>query len=64
MKIYLYASDMIIRNVSGTPTILKDLIKGGNGVVKTTRRANETELRTLRKTIDTTCNPFIVNPIF
>jgi hypothetical protein len=33
----------------------------GKGVVKTTSRANETEFNTLRKTIDTTCNPFIVN---
>jgi hypothetical protein len=64
MKIYLYASVMIIRNVSGTLIILKDLINDEKGVVKTTRRANETELSTLRKTNDTTRTPFIVNPIF
>ncbi len=45
---------MIIRNVSGTPIILKDLIKDGKGVVKTISRANETELSTLRKTRNTT----------
>jgi hypothetical protein len=45
---------MIIKNVSGTPNILKDLIKEGNDVVKTTSSANETELSTLRKRIDTT----------
>ena len=45
---------MIIRNVSGTPNILKDLIKAGKDVVNTISIANETELKTLRKINATT----------
>jgi hypothetical protein len=55
---------MIIRNVSGTPIILKDLTKEGNDVVKIISNAKETELKTLRNTNNTTWNPFSVNPIF
>lgn len=55
---------MIIRKVSGTPIILKDLIKDEKGVVNTISRANETELSTLRKSSNTTINPFSVKPIF
>ena len=64
MKIYLYASVVIIRNISGTPIILNDLIKAGNEVVKTISKANETELSILRKTSDTTWIPSEVIPIF
>ena len=63
IKIYLYASDRIIRNVSGMPIILKDLIKDAKGVVNTINRAIETELKTLRNTRDTTSIPFSVKPI-
>ena len=45
---------MIMRKVSGTPIILKDLINEGKGVVKTISRARETELSTLKKTSRTT----------
>jgi hypothetical protein len=55
---------MIIRNVSGTPRILKDLIKEGKEVVNTISRANETELIILRKKRITTLIPFWVKPIF
>jgi hypothetical protein len=50
--------------VSGTPSILKDLIKEGNDVVNTMSIAKETELNILRKINDTTLNPFSVKPIF
>ncbi len=36
---------MIIRNVSETPIIFKDLINAGKGVVNTTSSANETEFK-------------------
>jgi hypothetical protein len=54
---------MIIRNVSGIPRSLKDLIKAGKDEVNTISIANETELSILRKTNDTTSIPFAVNPI-
>ena len=54
---------MTIRKVSGTWTILKDLINSGKDVVKTMSIANETALRTLKKTSIITCNPSVVKPI-
>ena len=54
IKIYLYASEIIIRNVSETPIILKDFIIDEKGVVKTISKEKETEFRTLRKTSSTT----------
>jgi hypothetical protein len=53
-----------MRNVSGTPSILKDFMKEGKEVVKTISNANETEFSILRKTSSTTLNPFSVKPIF
>jgi hypothetical protein len=55
---------MIIRKVSGTPNILKDLMKEGNDVVNMMSIASETELSILRKINDTTFNPFSVKPMF
>lgn len=55
---------MIIMKVSGTPSILKDLINDGNDVVNTMSIAKETELSILRKINDTTFKPFSVKPMF